>query len=295
MKIKKVNLLIIYRFLKDKTLIEYKKILAKLFGEFSTKLDNRSDSDNGNYLRTVRKSIKSTRKFNNFKRNKNYQDILEHTDFEIGKKYFEILKFRNDHIFENIQLAYINDEIGNAKKFSFDDHYISPSTLRYAKVISDLQNLFGGCPGNNWIEIGVGYGGQALIADQFFKIESYTLVDLKDVLNLTSRYLDHHLLNCELILKTHNELSNRNLYDFVISNYAFSELPRKLQISYVNKVLSKSKKGYLTMNSGIEASARTNNKLTINELRELLPSFEILDEVPNTSPDNYVIVWGHQE
>jgi hypothetical protein len=83
-------------------------------------------------------------------------------------------------------------------------------------------------------------------------------------------------------------------WDLVISNYAFSELPSDLQKIYVEKVLSKSDRGYLVMNSGMtNYSGRSGGKLTLEELRILLPEFQVFKEIPNTGPDNYVIVWGH--
>jgi hypothetical protein len=40
------------------------------------------------------------------------------------------------------------------------------------------------------------------------------------------------------------------IYDLVISNYAFSELPSELQTRYIEKIILKAKRGYLTINSG---------------------------------------------
>jgi hypothetical protein len=55
-------------------------------------------------------------------------------------------------------------------------------------------------------------------------------------------------------------------YDLVISNYAFSELPRDVQINYVKSVLAPSKRGYLTMNSGrSDWTGRSAGKLTLDE------------------------------
>jgi hypothetical protein len=63
---------------------------------------------------------------------------------------------------------------------------------------------------------------------------------------------------------------------------------------YINKVLAKSERGYMIMNSGLNnQTGRSDGKLTLGELKTLLPRFEILEEVPNTGPDNYVLVWGH--
>jgi hypothetical protein len=46
------------------------------------------------------------------------------------------------------------------------------------------------------------------------------------------------------------------------------------------------------MNSGKENSVFKEDKLSLLELKERLPMFEILDERPLTAPDNYIIVWG---
>ncbi len=84
-------------------------------------------------------------------------------------------------------------------------------------------------------------------------------------------------------------------YDLVISNYAFSELPEPVERTYIDKVLSRSKRGYLTMNSGLSDHAgRESEKLTLDELKNLLPPFEIFEEKPYAK-HNYIIVWGHQE
>jgi hypothetical protein len=48
------------------------------------------------------------------------------------------------------------------------------------------------------------------------------------------------------------------------------------------------------MNSGLADSAFTGDKLSLQELRGLLPRFEIFDEVPLTAQNNYLIVWGHK-
>jgi hypothetical protein len=47
------------------------------------------------------------------------------------------------------------------------------------------------------------------------------------------------------------------------------------------------------MNSGLPNSC-FQNKLTIKELEELLPTFVAIEETPNTFPNNYIIIWGHE-
>ena len=46
------------------------------------------------------------------------------------------------------------------------------------------------------------------------------------------------------------------------------------------------------MNSGRDGGIKE-DRLTLEELKDLLPEFEIFDEKPLTAPQNYVIVWGH--
>jgi phospholipid N-methyltransferase len=105
-------------------------------------------------------------------------------------------------------------------------------------------------------------------------------------------YLESHILNFAYKTTTLNQHQGDVNYDLVISNYAFSELPSQLQIRYIEKILSRSKRGYLTMNTGKTDASRDQNKLTLEDLRGYLPEFEVLNEVPLTSPNNYLIVWG---
>ena len=81
-------------------------------------------------------------------------------------------------------------------------------------------------------------------------------------------------------------------YDLVISNYAFSELPRKIQDEYLEKVILKSQRGFMLMNSGkTNKTGRSEGKITLEELRKSIPNLQELPEVPLTSPDNYLLVW----
>ena len=63
---------------------------------------------------------------------------------------------------------------------------VSPTTLRYLKVANDLETLFSSLDGLRICEIGVGYGGQCRVLDAMFAVKSYTLVDLRPVLELAS-------------------------------------------------------------------------------------------------------------
>ena len=189
----------------------------------------------------------------------------------------------------------INDLIGTPITHTYSEiGAISPTTLRYIKVASDLRKYFGSNIGDKIVEIGGGYGGQLLINDQIFLMKEYHIYDLPPVLDLTERYLKSHILNSSYKTVTLNQSPGHEIYDLAISNYAFSELPSVLQCKYIEKILANSAKGYLTMNSGLKGSAFEIDKLSIEDLRAKLPPFEVFDEFPLTHRRNYIIVWGHK-
>lgn len=275
--------ILIYRYLRL-------SLRAKIFAH-SKKF--RSDSENGNYASAIMCALKNQKSFDNFKRSYAYRDILEHVSEDQGKDYLKILETRKDDIlYSAIDTVLTSDEVGNPIKFNYEGYSqpLSPTTLRYLKVASDLKILFGANLGNV-AEIGCGYGGQTLVNDQLLNVTSAHLFDLPFVNKLIDRYLNAHLLNGAYHTTVINKEAPRN-YDLVISNYAFSELPKKLQLVYIDKVLSKAKRGYLTMNSGL-ANSRTLGKLSIDELKKLLPKFMVIEEEPLTADQNYIIIWGH--
>lgn len=262
---------------------------------FEGALGNRSVSDNGSYLMVVKEALENYKKFTVFKQDPKYQAILEHSTKEQGAACLEIVRAESPSLLEQLDEFKENDFVGGATTFDYDEvGLISPSTLRYVKVVSDIQNIFGKFIGPRIAEIGVGYGGQALIADKILDFERYDLFDLQPVVALASKYLECHTLKSSYRGLTLNQHSGNVEYDLVISNYAFSELPSKLQRMYIRKIFQKSKMGYLTMNSGTPNSAFQKDKLSLAELKGMLPAFEVITERPLTHPGNYIIVWGRK-
>ncbi len=255
--------------------------------------EERSESDSGHYINFVNKAVLSDRYFKTFKQNKYYNEILEHLSKNQGFEYLTFIEDNYPHLLLEIDKFKINDTIGKPLVYQYKKiGNISPSTLRYVKILGDIEKYFGNLNQQKIVEIGAGYGGQLLILDQYFKIKYYRIFDLQPVLALVSKYLESFILNCSYQTNTINNTIEDH-YDLVISNYAFSELPRKLQKIYVEKVLSKSKRGYMIMNSGKSNSVYGDIHMSIDELKELLPDFQIIDETPLSAPNNYVIVWGH--
>jgi len=255
-----------------------------------------SDSQKTFYEDTASLIINSNSKFNRFRRIYNYREIVENVTYHQGQKYLERITSLGLPLTSDFSKYFLNDSVGKPTLYHYPNiGKISPTTLRYISVSLEIKKLFGDSLSGNIVEIGAGYGGQASILMEFFKITQYGVYDLDNVQVLVKKYLAKmnkvHKLNM-YSLSDHSDIR----WDLAISNYAFSELPIELQKKYINKVLGKSERGYVIMNSGLNNETRRGDgKLTLDELRTLLPKFEIIEEVPNTGPDNYVIVWGHNQ
>ena len=255
---------------------------------------NQSNSDNGMYLGFVKRATFNEKVFKNFRSNIWWKNVVENTRLSEALEYEKsvIANKPSDKLIENFSK---NDLVGNPKKYYFKNlkSELAPNTIRYIKVAYDLKKLIDnfGIKNPNVIEIGVGCGGQVLILDKLLEINNYTLVDLKDVLLLTEKFVNNFVLNTKLIYRTLNEIGKHDSFDFVISNYAFSELPKKLQSKYMEKIILKSKHGYMTMNTGGEESY--DNSLDHITQKELLKSLKgsKLSYEPFDSKSIYIIQW----
>ena len=154
--------------------------------------------------------------------------------------------FYNDNYNFIKEICSINDKYGNTQKSNFNSFMIcSPTNLRYIlhsllaleyMKEKELSNI-------NIIEIGGGgYGGLCFfifkIAPLFnITINSYTIFDLEEVTPLQEKYLN--ALDIKNInyysIDNYENLSNDS---FLISNYAFSEIPMHFQKEYTKKILN---------------------------------------------------------
>jgi putative sugar O-methyltransferase len=181
------------------------------------------------------------------------------------------------------------DQVGKPRKFRFKPYgTFSPTLLRYLKVYLDLEKFFGSLRNLNIVEIGIGFGGQASLIRLLSKPLSYTLYDIPPVLGLAQKFIEEIEASGNFTF-----LDGRNPEpsdpDLVISNYAFSELNRELQDQYLQNVVLKSARGYITWNN---LSEKTLGGYSLAELIRLIPDSQIHPERPNTSECNAIIVWG---
>lgn len=248
-----------------------------------------SISDIYDYKQICKMAYENDEVFKTFKQDNNYNFVLEHTDQNVGLGYINYIKNTKIDL-SNLDKFKENDEQGSPIKYMYEQPFglISATTLRYIKVLSEIEMIFGSLNGKKIVEIGVGYGGQSKMIMDYFNIAEYNYVDLPEVLNLTQKYLKKY--NYENI----NFYGYENLpdteYDFIISNYAFTECNRDIQNIYLDKIINKSKMGYITGNYiGQYFNVDTMSKYEIQEKINKKSSF--IEEVPLTHQNNYILIW----
>lgn len=261
---------------------------------FST--SNRSDSDSTPYTNFVASTILNEKKLNKFRTDYRYRLILEHVDFKLGYKYQCLLTPATFDFYRMNPNLFNLSKVGSPRTFYYAKlGWISPTIIRYLYVNQRIQELFGKSSIQKIAEIGIGFGGQFGVTSTSLNLKEFSLYDLPVVLDLAEKTLDKAELSSSIFTKKSINPVESEDCDLVISNYAFSELPKDIQRDYIFKMLGKSRCGYITMNSGrSDVSGRSAGKMSLAEIVELLPSCEILEEDPKTGPDNYIIVWGHR-
>jgi len=249
-----------------------------------------SISDDNIYPNFCQLAATNDQIFKTFRSNHKYTTILEHVNENEGNVYLDIIKRVNPSLLSNIEKYKSNDSAGSPIKFNYSVGIMSPTTIRYIKVLSDLISQFGSLDNLDIVEIGCGYGGQAKVIMDTYNVKTYTLIDLKPVLELTKKYMESLNMDMNKIsFITMEELPNDKSYDLFISNYAFTECNKSIQLEYFDKVLSKSNKGYLTAN--FINNFFNLDYLTRDELQSMLPNSILVPEEPKTHPNNVIIVW----
>jgi putative sugar O-methyltransferase len=254
----------------------------------------KSDSQVTFYEQQLGRLLKSKKRLGSFRRKYDYREILEHVTYTQGKSYLEqIQKHSPQNYIELINRNKENDLFGNPYEYQYPGvGRVSPTTLRYISTAIDIFETTRLNKESVVAEIGVGYGGQAAILERMYGIRNYSAFDLPSVIQLSNVYLNS--VNSKLKFTSSGLSSDKNnTWDVVISNYAFSELHRDLQLSYIEHVIAKSKSGYMIMNSGrSNITGRSEGKLSLNEIRNYIPNLQVKEEVPLTGPDNYIIYWN---
>jgi hypothetical protein len=250
-----------------------------------------SISDQNSYVQLCELAVANQGVFSKFRRCLEYRLILEHVTKRFGKQYLDIA-LRNSDVLDYYNRIKVQNSIGNPVTFRFKKiGRTSPTTIRYLKVLVELIELFGPLDNKVICEIGVGFGGQAHAISVNQNIQKYLLFDIPPVLELNKKFLGAigDLDKFEFIDgRNPSERSS----DLVISNYAFSELNREVQLMYLERVIPKAKMGYITWN---ELSYKQLGGFSVEELLKRIPGSILKPERPLTYANNVIIVWGIRE
>jgi len=248
-----------------------------------------------NYLRVCREAVENDEVFANFKNDFHYTKILEHVWFELGQEYLDQVKQDFPYLLEHMKRFATNDKVGNPTIYYYEDIdlTVSPTTLRYVKVLADLMNHFGRLDDMDIIEIGGGYGGQCKIIYDISRPKSYTIVDLPDVLHLINKYLKEFDIK-NVILKEPRDKFGKQ-YDLCISNYSFTEVSREDQDYYKLNIIQRSLSGYMTCNFIYQDKSKSEQgqkRMGRGEVGNLMVGGYFYPECPLTYPNNKIYVWN---
>jgi hypothetical protein len=241
------------------------------------------------YPTFCRRAARDEAVFATFKREPAYAKVVEHLTCDEGALYLERLLEQSPELESALPLLRANDRLGGPQVCEYAAGAFSPTTLRYAKVLSDLLTLFGTLDGLRIVEIGGGYGGQCLVTSLLAKPASYTLIDLDSVLDLQETYLRKVGVRGAHFVSP-DRLPRHATYDLAISNYAFSECARPTQEEYMERVLQHSARGYVTYNWWAPEWAGT--PYGRDELLAAVPGSRFVPPVPQLIPSEELWYWG---
>lgn len=268
------------------------KVKLKSYSKIeSSGLNQRSDSENLEYSNYVERVSSNPHKLASFRRPYVYRQILEHVNWEIGRLYLERFSNLGGNSKEIHQVAG-TDVVGNPRKYFYSEYgWLNPTQIRYLSVKQELENLFDMESIETIGEIGCGFGGQYVALARNYALKEYHFYDLETVQRIIKFYISNFTLRTRNVFPDIKTITPKS-FDLVISNYAFSELPKLVQMEYIEKILLNSKRGYMIMNSGkSNKTSRGSGKMSLVEIREHLPWIHTTLEIPLTGPDNYVIYW----
>jgi hypothetical protein len=186
------------------------------------------------------------------------------------------------------------DTIGNPPLESYSVvGSFSPTTLRYICLADQIQKMVSLPESAVIAEIGAGVGGQCYILSQLRPFSKYYFFDLPEVELLIAKVMNALHLSNTYCIPMDAELPEERI-DLVISNYAFSECDREVQMEYYERIMKKADRGFIIYNqiskdNGIDS-------LTLNEFVQLLKNDgirpRIYTEPLSTAPGNRLIVWN---
>jgi hypothetical protein len=234
-----------------------------------------------------------------FKNKIEYTKVLENLPRDKGAQYLQQIEQEFPQVtFEDIRtFININDMYGGSVKTIYTMNnvkllYCSPTTLRYIYHALHILKYYQETNSKHIVELGQGYGGLFLAINVFSKkfpdlqLESYTMIDLPNSNQLTTKYLQQHQDHITFSWKTQDkdEISWDTIPDdkttdptFFISNYCFTAIPQEERQRYADMVIQKCAHGFLTWQTCFGAD--------VNQADQILKQSTIrtAEETPQTA------------
>jgi hypothetical protein len=105
------------------------------------------------------------KKFDVFRKIKSYSGIVENVSEIVGRSLFASLSKESIKLLKNLELT---EKIGQPRTFDYSGINISPTTIRYVKILEEINVLTKNFHEVKKIaEIGVGYGGKLKLSVNF--------------------------------------------------------------------------------------------------------------------------------
>ena len=220
-----------------------------------------------------------------------YRSIVELSE---GDAYAKYLIHASPKVMGKLEQFRRLDSIGNPPIVDYPTiGKFSATNVRYIVFADQITKLFSLPCNPKIVEIGAGFGGQCYTLSCLIPSFHYYFYDLPEVEALITKMIEKLEIKNAKCIPFESEIPEEKI-DLLISNYAFSECDREIQLAYFNKVVKKADRGYIIFNQ-IANEVYDVHSLSVDEFVQLLKSNgvrpKVLREIPSSAPGNLLITW----
>jgi len=213
------------------------------------------ESTASKYIEKCRLFVTDDIAFSSFRQDPDYRKILEGYDDGGSLWLSEIVsRYGTDELLQYLD-GFKKNDVHCSPTIRNLPHVgdICPFTLKYALNAFDIKSVSDGVQYKNIVEVGGGFGSMCIIMDAIYNFESYTIIDLPEVVALVDKYLSLipeirsrvNLVPCNDVEK----IRSLGPFDLFISDSALAECNSETQQFYLDSLMKKSDHGYIVYNT----------------------------------------------